>query len=135
MLKFIVILVFVCIFFRILYGFYVDYKNDNNQLIQRIREDLIHLSPVAENIVIYEGDQSYTYNKLKIYLCLYDENGKQYPYDSIMYVAIHELAHVLCEETGHTPKFWEINDALLKKATEKGIYHGASISRNYCPLY
>ena len=84
MLQFIFILVFVFIFFRILYGFYVDYKNDHNQLIQRIRKDLFIYPPLRKILlVIYEGDQSYTYNSKNL-SCLYDENGKQYPYDSII---------------------------------------------------
>ncbi len=123
------------IFYRIIYGFYSDYKNEHNELIQKLKQDLIYLSPVAKDIIIYEGDQSYTYNKQKVYLCLYKKNGEQYPYDSLIYVAIHELAHVLCDETGHTEKFWRINNELIEKAKEKGIYQGSSITRDYCPLY
>ena len=38
-----------------------------------------------------------------------------------MYVAIHELAHVTCNEIGHTPKFWAIYDALIRKAAKNNL--------------
>lgn len=134
-LEFFLLLIIFSLFYRIIYGFYASYKNENNLLIQRIKADLIHLDPIAKNIIIYEGDQSYTYNKRKIYLCLYKQNGEEYPYDSLMYVAIHELSHVICDEQGHTDKFWKINEQLIELAKEKGIYRGSSVSRDYCPLY
>lgn len=130
-----VVVILILFFYKLLFELYLYYKNQRNPLIQKIKNDLKHLSPVANNLTIYEGDQSYTYNKRRIYLCLYDSKGKQYPYDSLIYVAIHELSHVLCEETGHTTKFWEINDNLLQEAKSKGIYNGSIMQRDYCPLY
>ena len=38
-------------------------------------------------------------------------------------VAVHELAHAVCDEIGHTPKFWKIYDELLEKATKLGFYN------------
>ena len=39
-----------------------------------------------------------------------------------MFVVIHELAHIMTEEIGHTPLFWENMRFLLEKAKEEGIY-------------
>tara|TARA_B100001027_G_scaffold173430_1_gene124731 strand:+ start:2318 stop:2764 length:447 start_codon:yes stop_codon:yes gene_type:complete len=142
------VIIFIVIFFCYqVYSFYQEYKNDKNEIIQRVKKDLnvIYITYYKEkgmdnpsipldDLIIYEGDQSYTYNKKKIYLCLTDGNSN-YEYDSIMFVAIHELAHVICDENGHTEKFWRINDELLEIAKNTKIYYGSQINRNYCPLY
>ena len=39
--------------------------------------------------------------KQKVYLCLKDENNEYYNDNMLIYVALHELAHVLCDEIGH----------------------------------
>ena len=39
-----------------------------------------------------------------------------------MFVAIHELAHLMTESIGHTPEFWDNMRFLLKKAIELKIY-------------
>jgi hypothetical protein len=40
----------------------------------------------------------------------------------LTYVGLHELAHVLCDEVGHTAKFYQIFDELLDKAHQMGLY-------------
>ena len=51
----------------------------------------------------------------------------------LMYVAIHELGHVLCDEIGHTPKFHRIFRELLEKAENLKIYDpNIPIVMNYC---
>ena len=51
----------------------------------------------------------------------------------LIYVALHEVAHVLCDEVGHTQKFHSIFEDLLKKATEMGIYNPSiPLIQNYC---
>ena len=77
---------------------------------------------VLEEIELYRGDKSYTINKKKIYLCLYDENEEYYPDQMVIFVLLHELGHVLCKEVGHTNLFNDIFDALLEKAAELGVY-------------
>ena len=57
------------------------------------------------------------------FLILKDENGKYYEMNMLIYVALHELAHVLCDEIGHTDKFKRIFEDLLIDAENKGIYN------------
>lgn len=79
------------------------------------------------------GNKSYTINKHKVYLCLKDENGNYYNNNMLIYVLIHEYAHVLCDEKNHTEKFWNIFEDLLLLATELGIYNPSiPIIHNYC---
>lgn len=68
---------------------------------------------------------SYSVNKgEKIVLCIRargDNNALQ-PKNLLMYVAIHELAHLMTKETGHTARFWENNKMLLREAVRIGVY-------------
>ena len=44
-----------------------------------------------------------------------------------MYVLIHELAHVLCDEVGHTDKYRDIFNGLISEATSLGIYDPTAV--------
>ena len=70
----------------------------------------------VDSLGFYEGDKSYTINKEKVYLCLYDKDGDYYNLNTLLYVLLHELSHVLNDEIGHTEKFHQIFDDLLEKA-------------------
>jgi hypothetical protein len=54
-----------------------------------------------------------------------------------MYVAVHELAHTACPETGHTPLFNKIFKFLLKRAVEIDLYDFEDYASNpimYCGM-
>ena len=40
----------------------------------------------------------------------------------LIYVSLHEIAHVLCKSHGHTPEFYNIFDNLLQRAKDQGVY-------------
>jgi predicted metal-dependent hydrolase len=65
---------------------------------------------------------SYTENKgQKIVLCL--RNGDQLaPLNLVMFVALHEFTHIVCDEYGHTEKFWQQFAMILQEAINIGIY-------------
>ena len=68
---------------------------------------------------------SYSVNKgEKIVFCLRsrDKKEKLVEENVMMFVALHELAHVLCNEIGHTEKFHSIFDSLLEKGESLGLY-------------
>ena len=88
---------------------------------------------IMNEIELYKGDKSYTINKRKIFLCLFDENGNYYPDMMYIFVLLHELSHCICDEVGHTPKFNKIFDAILEKAAELNIYDPSfPIILDYC---
>jgi len=99
-----------------------------------IREQLKQLEPdVVPRLRFYRGKKSYTINKQKVYLCLKDQHQNYYNDNMLMYVAIHELAHVLCPEIGHTQKFHDIFQQLLDRAEQIGIYRSdLPIDKDYC---
>lgn len=120
----------------VLYGtvsFCKEKYQQSDPILHEIRENLTLLSPRVHELKFYADSKSYTLNKQKVYLCLKDEDDKYYPMNMLMYVAIHELAHVLCDEIGHTAKFQRIFAQLLSQASELGIYDpSVPVLRNYC---
>jgi hypothetical protein len=88
---------------------------------------------IMSDVTFYRGEKSYTINKEIVYICLKDENGEYYNENMLIYVVAHELAHVLCEEIGHTDSFHEIFDSLIQKLTQEGIYNPSiPVIKNYC---
>ena len=53
----------------------------------------------------------------------------------MMFVAIHELAHLMTKSIGHTPEFWDNMRFLLKKGIELNVYkkHDYNkVPKDYC---
>jgi hypothetical protein len=69
---------------------------------------------------------SYSVNKgEKVHLCLRQREGtnEQLVDDNIMmFVALHEMAHMITATIGHGPDFWNNFGFLLKEAEQQGIY-------------
>ena len=67
---------------------------------------------------------SYSVNKgEELVFCLRNKSTHEfYDYNKILYVAVHEIAHIGCPEIGHTKLFFEINKYLLKTATDNKMY-------------
>lgn len=91
---------------------------------------------ILNNLVIIEDRESYTINKKEIHLCTRDpQNGLYYDKNTLMFVLLHELSHVLCKDIGHTRNFATINHALLTHAIKHGYYDPSKpFVKNYCTL-
>ena len=59
-----------------------------------------------------------THDKTTIRVCLDGDPS----IDTLMFVVLHELAHVGCKSTGHTDEFWEGFASLLATARRIGAY-------------
>jgi WLM domain len=69
------------------------------------------------------GYTSYSVNKgEKIVLCIRQKDGAFVSHNVMMYVATHELAHLMTSEVGHTDMFWKNFRFLLKEAMTIGVY-------------
>ena len=69
---------------------------------------------------------SYSVNKgEKIVFCIRqkDDNESFVDMNTMTFVSIHELAHVMSKSVGHTEEFWDNFKSLLKTASENGIYN------------
>ncbi|MEO0236689.1 MAG: Wss1p-related putative metallopeptidase [candidate division WOR-3 bacterium] len=97
-----------------------NYSNDErvDRLLKRFDPDQI-----SENSA--EGFYtSYSLNKgEKIVLCLRQRNSDEQLVDlnTMMFVALHELAHIMSESVGHTPEFWSNMTFLLKIAMSEPV--------------
>ena len=66
---------------------------------------------------------SYSVNKgEKISICIRHINGQFIDDNTVMFVVIHELAHVMTKEVGHTKMFWDNMKYLLEEGNRLGIY-------------
>lgn len=108
----------------------------NDPVIKGMRENLTPIFPELDRVKLMRGSTSYTMNKEKVYICTTDPNtGKVYDPNMLNYVLIHELAHSLCPDVGHTPTFMKIFGELLLRAEAAGAYD-PTLPRvnNYCKL-
>lgn len=85
---------------------------------------------------IFEFNTAYTLNKGKeIRICL-DRGGKdKLDVNLIMFVLLHEMAHVMSETYGHNREFIENMDIIVKTAVKIGIYMPTDFSAfpgRYC---
>lgn len=82
---------------------------------------------------------AYSVNKgEELSLCIRDKGSEKFIDDNtIIFVAIHELAHIMTPETGHTPLFWDNMKYLLEQASSQGIYMPVDYSQSpveYCGM-
>lgn len=72
----------------------------------------------------------------EISICIRDsEDTKFMDRNTMRFVAIHELAHLMTAETGHPPIFWEHMKYLLERANDLSIYQPVDYSASpvvYC---
>lgn len=81
------------------------------------------------------GYTSYSINKgEKLILCIRQKDtDKLVPKNTVLYVAIHELGHLMTDEVGHTPKFWKNFKWILKEAVDIGIYNKVDYGKSPTP--
>ncbi len=87
-----------------------------------------------------KGYTSYSINKgEKIILCIRQKkDDKLVNKNVILYVAIHELAHLMTKEIGHVKPFWDNFKFILTEAIEEGIYTKVDYSKEpvkYCGIH
>ena len=112
------------------------YKNDKNregvdQLKDRSNSRNISENPPGGKYTAYsvnKGEQ--------LAICLRNADNDIFMNDNIIYfVSIHEMAHVMTKEVGHTKKFWDNMAYLLEQAHTLGFYTPEDYSKNpqmYC---
>ena len=115
---------------------YLELKHSDSKRVYRLikrfnSENITESSP-------NEKYTSYSVNKgEKIVFCLRSRDEKQKLVDEnvMMFVALHELAHIMTKSVGHTEEFWNNFRYLLKKAIKIGVYNDVDFESkpvNYC---
>jgi predicted metal-dependent hydrolase len=83
---------------------------------------------------------SYSINKgEKIVMCLRTKDGtdKLIDINTIMFVILHEIAHVMTISIGHTQEFWSNFKFILKISVKTNIYNQVDYSKDpqpYCGI-
>jgi len=108
-------------------------------------EDDIRILMLNQNFKpnrLKEGDEnsgytSYSINKgEQIVLCLRNKNSLV-DINTMMFVVLHELAHIATESIGHTPEFWNNFKWILEESINIGIYTKKDYSKDaveYCGM-
>ena len=84
-----------------------------------------------------QGKTSFTVNKgQQIHMCLRSPHTNKFEAENtIRYIAIHELAHVMSDSSDHTPEFWDNFRFLLSHAVKWKLYTSVDYRRHpttYC---
>jgi hypothetical protein len=97
-------------------------KPQVKQIVRNFRSDpnrFLEATPDAEHT-------SYSVNKgEEVHLCLRQREGSNESLvneNVMMFVSLHELAHICTKSVGHTPEFWNNFGWLLKEAEALNLY-------------
>ncbi|MFW6015580.1 MAG: hypothetical protein ACOCRK_04020 [bacterium] len=96
----------------------IDHLAEDNETDYRIKNYFKRWKDKINEGNPDSSDSSYTVNKgMKFVICLRDkETGKIHDYNVLMFVTLHEIAHVMCNRYGHPSEFWDTFKWLLKGA-------------------
>jgi hypothetical protein len=108
------------------------------------RTHMISMNYDPKSIVEGNDDPKYTSYSInkgeKIVLCLRtrDKNNDLMDLNTMMFVVLHEIAHVATKSIGHTDEFWENFKWILEESINIGIYVKQDFERKhklYCGIY
>lgn len=128
------------------YEYLITIRNNYKKILKEQCKDeykqyISNIQKKIENIEIKENNNkkngtSYNINKGEvIYICLRNTMNNLHDFNKVMYVAIHELAHIGCPEIGHTDLFFDINRELLRMAIKAGVYRYENYNgEEYCGI-
>lgn len=82
---------------------------------------------------------AYSVNKgSEVSICIRKKDTDEFhDKNTVHFVAIHELAHIMSTSSGHTDEFWDNMKYLLQKASSIGVYSPVDYSKspvNYCGM-
>jgi hypothetical protein len=113
------------------------FKNREN--VQRLVENF-NPTTIKETLPTSEYT-AYSENKgEKLAFCLNKnnkDNNNLIDQNTLMFVAIHEIAHIMTLSVGHTEEFWQNFKFLLENAVQLGIYEPIDYKKNpknYCGM-
>ena len=121
---------------KMLYNYLIATYPDKPQVAQLkknfkpVSSRIFEATPGAEHT-------SYSVNKGEsVHLCLRQRKGNDESLineNVMVFVALHEMAHMITSTIGHGPDFWNNFGWLLKKAEEKGIYQYQNFAEQPVP--
>jgi len=114
---------------------YLAARHPKDIRTQRLLDNLAEIK--MEESPFEDDTSSYTVNKGElIALCIRNKEDKDFhDWNTLLFVLIHELAHVASITTGHNQEFVRNFKWLLERANEAGLYQPVDYSQNpitYC---
>jgi len=115
---------------------YLNQKYPEQPRVQRLQKNFR-----PNNIVESEQSSkhtSYSINKgEKVVLCVRSKSSgyKLENENMLMFVALHELSHIMTKSIGHTKEFWDNFKFVLKESVKIGIYEKINFKKKpmkYC---
>lgn len=117
----------------------IDHLDESEENVKRLKKNY-RPDSLSENTKD-SIHTSYSLNKgEKISLCLREKSDDVIFEDdnTIIFVVIHELAHLMSGSVGHTDEFWDNMKFLLEEARKLGIYKVIDYKKEnveYCGMY
>ncbi|MDB4726463.1 hypothetical protein OAF54_03410 [bacterium] len=116
-----------------------EHDKKAKEILDIVKTRLAKIYPNINELNIRESTKSETFHKRDIYLCIRDKENNFYDINTIMYVALHELSHVLDKEGfGHddNPYFEGVFEETKKKGIDAGIYDPKiGLTDGYCGYF
>lgn len=119
----------------------VDYCKDKYPKDERIKRLYDKFDPNKMSETLPNSEYTaYSENKgEKLAFCLNTYKNKQKLIDinTLMFVAIHELSHIMTKSEGHKQEFWHNFKFLLENAVDCGVYSPVDYKKNpqpYCGM-
>ena len=102
-----------------------------DRLEKRFNSDIITENIPGSKYVAYSVNKGQ-----ELSICIRDKDTNSFiDKNTVIFVAIHELAHIMSKSTGHTEEFWDNMKYLLEQASEIGVYSHVDYGSNpviYC---
>lgn len=115
-----------------------EYPDDPRS--KRLEDNLLESGTIFTESTPDNQFTSYTKNKgEKIVFCIRQRNSKEelVDHNTMMFVAIHEMGHVISVSVGHNEEFWTNFHWLLKIAVKHRVYSPVDYSKlpeEYCGI-
>ena len=119
----------------------IDYVHENNpkdESVKRLKEkfkpDKFQETLPTSTLTAYSENKG---EKLAFCLNTTKEGNKLIDINTLTFVAIHELSHIMTTEVGHPPIFWKNFKFLLQNAEKIDVYKPVDYKKNpkqYCGM-
>lgn len=76
-------------------------------------------------------NRTYTLDKQRIYVVVDKPNGQRYNRDTLLFVLLHEIAHILSPNEHHTKEFHRIEKRLHSSAIDLGYIRKEILDKSY----
>ena len=100
------------------------------RVVENFNPNSIQATMPTDTIVAYTENKG---DKMAFCPTTKKNAGELIDLNTLMYVAVHELAHVACESVGHTGEFWKTFRKMLIEAARIKIYKPVNYSIHPVP--